>query len=107
MNIIFSKSLAKYILLFTVLFFFFNKSNRAQFVKGADIGWLSQMEATGYQFYDTNNVQMECLDILQSRQINTVRLRVWVNPSNDKINGHCSKRGWQRWLCMQRTGECG
>jgi arabinogalactan endo-1,4-beta-galactosidase len=64
----------------------------AQFVKGADIGWLSQMEATGYKFYDTNNEQMECLDILQSRAINTVRLRVFVNPSNDKVSGHCSKK---------------
>lgn len=68
------------------------QNSEGQFVKGADIGWLSQMEATGYQFYDTNNVNMECLDILQSRQINTVRLRVWVNPSNDKINGHCNKK---------------
>jgi arabinogalactan endo-1,4-beta-galactosidase len=64
----------------------------AQFVKGADIGWLSQMEATGYIFYDTNNVQKDCLDILKSRGINTVRLRVFVNPSNDKVNGHCSKK---------------
>lgn len=64
----------------------------AQFVKGADIGWLSQMEATGYQFYDTINVQTDCLTILKARSINTVRLRVWVNPSNDKINGHCNKK---------------
>jgi len=80
---------------FLLLSFFvllFSQKGIAQFVKGADIGWLSQMEATGYQFYDTNNLQMECLDILQSRQINTVRLRVFVNPSNDKINGHCSKK---------------
>jgi arabinogalactan endo-1,4-beta-galactosidase len=63
-----------------------------QFVKGADIGWLSQMEATDYIFYDSNNVQMECLDILKESGINTVRLRVWVNPSNDKVNGHCNKK---------------
>ena len=79
-------------LLLIFLTLFIGKDAVAQFVKGADIGWLSQMEASGYQFYDTNNVQMECLDILQSRQINTVRLRVWVNPSSDRINGHCSKK---------------
>ena len=64
----------------------------AQFVKGADIGWLSQMEATGYKFYDTTGVEAGCLQILQEHRINTVRLRVWVNPSNDIINGHCGKK---------------
>ena len=64
----------------------------AQFVKGADIGCLQQMEATGYRFYDSAGVQRDCLEILKSKGINTVRLRVWVNPSNDKVNGHCSKK---------------
>ncbi|MDD3077501.1 MAG: glycosyl hydrolase 53 family protein [Paludibacter sp.] len=63
------------------------------FVKGADIGWLEQMEATGYTFYDSYGTQKECLDILKEKGINTIRLRVWVNPSNDKTNGHCSKKG--------------
>lgn len=64
----------------------------AQFVKGADIGWLQQMEATGYKFYDSTGVQKDCLQILKDHGINTVRLRVWVNPSSDRINGHCSKK---------------
>jgi arabinogalactan endo-1,4-beta-galactosidase len=63
----------------------------AQFVKGADIGWLDQMEATGYIFYDSAGVQKNCLQILSDHGINTVRLRVWVNPSSDRTNGHCSK----------------
>ncbi len=63
-----------------------------QFVRGADVGWLQQMEATGYIFYDSSGVQKDCLQILKDHGINTVRLRVWVNPSNDKINGHCSKK---------------
>lgn len=67
------------------------QSVNAQFVKGADIGWLAQMEATGYKFYDSTGVQKNCLQILKDKGINTVRLRVWVNPSSDKISGHCSK----------------
>ncbi len=63
----------------------------AQFVKGADIGWLAQMEATGYKFYDSTGTEQNCLKILKDHGINTVRLRVWVNPSSDKVNGHCSK----------------
>jgi arabinogalactan endo-1,4-beta-galactosidase len=61
------------------------------FVKGADVGWLPQMEATGYKFYDTDGTQKDCLQLLKDRGMNTIRLRVWVNPSDDKASGHCSK----------------
>jgi arabinogalactan endo-1,4-beta-galactosidase len=61
------------------------------FAKGADVGWLPQMEATGYKFYDTDGSQKDCLQLLKDRGMNTIRLRVWVNPSNDKASGHCSK----------------
>ncbi len=64
----------------------------AQFVKGADIGWLQQMEATGYKFYDSSGVQKDCLEILKSKGTNSVRFRVFVNPSTNKTNGHCSKK---------------
>ncbi|MFZ4707078.1 MAG: glycosyl hydrolase 53 family protein [Bacteroidales bacterium] len=74
-----------------LLLFFFTQSAKAQFVKGADIGWLLQMEATGYKFYDSSGMQKDCLQILKDKGINTVRLRVWVNPSSDKTSGHCSK----------------
>jgi len=63
----------------------------SSFVRGADISWLPQMEESGYIFYDTNGIQKDCLTLLKERGINTVRLRVWVNPSNHPINGHCSK----------------
>lgn len=59
--------------------------------KGADVGWLSQMEATVYHFYDVDGTQKDCLQLLKDRGINTIRLRVWVNPSSDKTDGHCSK----------------
>jgi len=66
------------------------KTKALAFSKGADVGWLSQMEATGYRFYDTDGTQKDCLQLLKDRGMNTIRLRVWVNPSNDKTNGHCS-----------------
>jgi arabinogalactan endo-1,4-beta-galactosidase len=61
------------------------------FAKGADVGWLPQMEATGYQFYDADGTKKDCLQLLKDRGMNTIRLRVWVNPSNDRSTGHCSK----------------
>jgi len=61
------------------------------FYKGCDVGWLQQMEATGYKFYDVNGVQQDCLNILHSYGMTAVRLRTWVNPSTDPVNGHCSE----------------
>ena len=65
-------------------------SKKYSFSKGADVGWLPQMEATGYKFYDADGSQKDCLQLLKDRGINTIRLRVWVNPNDDKASGHCS-----------------
>src|SRR6187402_1653516 len=61
------------------------------FAKGADVGWLPQMEATGYKFYNDEGKETDCLQLLREKGMNTIRLRVFVNPSNDKASGHCSK----------------
>lgn len=55
------------------------------------MGWLQQMEATGYVFYNDQGVAQDCFRILKDHGINSIRLRVFVNPSTDKINGHCRK----------------
>jgi len=57
------------------------------FANGADIGWLSQMEASGTQFRDSTGAQKDLLTILAEKGINSIRLRVWVNPSA----GYCDK----------------
>lgn len=61
------------------------------FAKGADISWLPQMEAAGIVHRDYDGTPKDCLLILKENGIDTVRLRVWVNPSNDPQRGHCSK----------------
>lgn len=61
------------------------------FAKGGDVSWLSQMDATGYKFYNDNGVQEDCFKILKDHGFNTIRLRTFVNPSADRTNGHCSK----------------
>ena len=68
------------------------QSGQAQtFAKGADVGWLQQMEATGYVFYDDNGTPQDCFKILKDKGINSVRFRVFVNPSDSKVSGHCSR----------------
>lgn len=52
------------------------------FAKGADIGWLTEMEAAGKKFYDNAGTQKDCIALLKSLGNNTIRLRVWVNPAS-------------------------
>ena len=43
------------------------------FAKGADISWLTEMEATGKKFYNSEGVQTECMTLLKSLDMNAVR----------------------------------
>lgn len=87
------KHLTFYLLIFTLIApnNAIGQQQKNEFVKGADIGWLPQMEATGYKFYNDNGTEEDCIKILKDHGINTVRLRTWVNPSDDPQSGHCSK----------------
>lgn len=53
----------------------------AGFAKGADISWLTEMETSGRKFYSATGTETECLNLLKSLGINSIRLRVWVNPA--------------------------
>jgi len=67
------------------------ETQRKDFAKGADISWLPQMEASGFKFYSDRGEEQDCFQILKDHAINTIRLRTWVNPSDHKASGHCSK----------------
>lgn len=56
------------------------------FAKGADISWLTQMEASGIKFYNASGTQQDLLQILKDLGMNAIRLRVWVNPDGDWNN---------------------
>ena len=77
----------------------------AAFSSGADVSWLPQMEATGYKFYDKDGTEKDCLQLLKDRGMNTIRLRVFVNPSDNKASGHCSKK--ETVVMAQRAKKMG
>jgi arabinogalactan endo-1,4-beta-galactosidase len=52
----------------------------AFFAKGADVGWVTEMEAAGVKFYNNAGVEQECMQILKDKGMNSIRLRAWVNP---------------------------
>jgi len=53
----------------------------ATFAKGADVSWVTQMEASGVKFYDKNGNQQDLFVLMKSLGFNSIRLRAWVNPS--------------------------
>lgn len=61
-------------------------SAQSEFAKGADVSWLTEMEAAGIKFYNQAGTSQDLLQILKDKGINSVRLRVWVNPSDGWCN---------------------
>lgn len=55
----------------------------SSFAKGADVSWVTEMEAAGKKFYNSNGTEQECMALLKNLGMNTIRLRVWVNPANN------------------------
>jgi len=58
----------------------------AFFAKGADISWVTEMEAKGYKFYNAAGEERECTALMKELGLNAVRYRVWVNPAD----GYCN-----------------
>ncbi|MFP5391002.1 MAG: glycosyl hydrolase 53 family protein, partial [Gammaproteobacteria bacterium] len=57
------------------------------FANGADVGWVSQQEASGYSWYSKSGVKTDPFVLLKNLQVNAIRLRVWVNPSGGWNDG--------------------
>ena len=56
------------------------------FAKGADISWVTEMEASGRKFYNGAGTETELISLLKGIGMNAIRLRVWVNPENGYNN---------------------
>lgn len=54
--------------------------------QGADVSWITEMEASGVQFYNTGGTSVDGMKLVQSLGVDAVRLRVWVNPQNGWCN---------------------
>jgi arabinogalactan endo-1,4-beta-galactosidase len=52
----------------------------SDFIKGADVSMLAQLEASGAKFYDESGKEKDALRILKEHGVNWVRLRVWNHP---------------------------
>lgn len=61
-------------------------STDTTFAKGADVSWVTQMEAGSIKFYNSAGTATECMALLKSLGMNAIRLRVWVNPTDGWCN---------------------
>ena len=61
------------------------------FVKGADISWVTEMEAANIPFYNASGSKMDCFELMKSLGMNIIRLRVWVNPEKVYCGKWCDK----------------
>ena len=58
--------------------------------RGADVGWLTELESRGATFHYPDGTPSECMSLLRSYGLDAVRLRVWVDPSAH--GGWCDTR---------------
>lgn len=56
-----------------------------QFIKGADISFVEEIETEGGAFYEKGE-ERDVLDILKDSGVNSARLRIWNNPTFDYCN---------------------
>lgn len=57
------------------------------FAKGADLGWVTQMEDKGFKFYNAQGQERECTALMKELGCNAVRHRVWVDPKAGETRG--------------------
>jgi len=55
---------------------------QAEFAKGADISWQTEQINAGYSWKNDSGDDVSLHDVLKDHAMNSIRLRVWVSPSD-------------------------
>lgn len=56
-------------------------AHAATFVRGADVGWSTQLQTLGYSWEDQTQTKLSDLQILKNHGVNLIRIRTFVNPT--------------------------
>lgn len=72
------------------------------FIKGADVSMLPELEALGGKFYDMDGTEMDELAIMKKYGINWIRLRIWNNPDHANGGGYTTA---ERALAMTKRAH--
>lgn len=60
----------------------------ADFIKGADVSMLAEVEKHGGKYYDEKGVEKDAMLILKENGFNYIRLRLWNDPKDAAGNGY-------------------
>lgn len=84
------------------------ENGNSKFISAVDISKYPEISNSNPIFYDLNGNQNEFLNILKENGVNTIRLRLWVNPSNEHSGFNEVKQfsqtlktyGFKTWLTL-------
>lgn len=84
------------------------ENKTSDFISAVDISSYPEISNTNPIFYDLDGKQNDFLNILKENGINTIRLRLWVNPINGKsgfnevtnLSKTLKSRGFKIWLTL-------
>ncbi|OLP67030.1 Arabinogalactan endo-1,4-beta-galactosidase precursor [Bacillus pumilus] len=57
---------------------------QSDFIKGADISMLAEVEKSGGRYFDQNGKQVDPIKHLKDKGVNYVRIRLWHNPYDNQ-----------------------
>lgn len=60
--------------------------NSTIFIKGVDASFLPEIRTTNISFYNAETIKEDMLLTLKNAGVNTIRLRIWNNPTNRHSN---------------------
>ena len=84
------------------------QSNNSSFISSVDISRYPEISNLNAIFYDLDGNKKEFLNILKENGINTIRLRLWVNPTNihsgfnevKEFSETLKSKGFKIWLTL-------
>ncbi|WP_374542275.1 arabinogalactan endo-beta-1,4-galactanase [Flavobacterium sp.] len=84
------------------------ENENKEFISAVDISQFPEISSTNPTFKDVNGNQKELIEILKENGINTIRLRLWVNPTEQHSSFNEVKQfsqtlklnGFKTWLTL-------
>lgn len=81
---------------------------KTAFIRAADISSFPEINAKNVKYYNSNGTQEELLAILKNAGVNTIRLRLWVNPSIEhsgfnevkSFSSTLKSQGFKTWISV-------
>lgn len=88
-------------------------SETVNFISAVDISSYPEIANSNPTFYNLSSDSQDFLNILKENGVNTIRLRLWVNPSNQhsgfngvqQFSGTLKARGFKTWLSLHYSDD--